>query len=142
MDNDGAEFMPPEPDVNVTRLREDFSRVEDEQAVLGMILLANHRYIEIRDLIRAEDFGCRAHRLLWEAIGKLMRLGYRADPSSLSRAFRADRRTFPGHSPSRYLMQLADSATAVEHHPIRTYALAIIRPDPDDRVLDVLVRYR
>jgi len=122
--------------------RPDFSAVVDEQALLGMVLLDNRRYHEIAHLLRPEDFGCEAHRRLWDAIGKLVRNGYRADPLALRITFRAHSRAFPEGDPALYLVRLVTFAVWIEYRPIRTYALCIKKPAPQDRVIDVLVRYR
>src|SRR5690625_7733261 len=53
--------------------------VEAEQSVLGGLMLDNHAWDRIADLLREDDFYRYEHRLIWRHISKLIELNRVAD---------------------------------------------------------------
>src|SRR5690625_7597396 len=53
--------------------------VEAEQSVLGGLMLDNHAWDRIADLLREDDFYRYEHRLIWRHISKLIELHRVAD---------------------------------------------------------------
>jgi replicative DNA helicase len=58
--------------------------IEAEQSVLGALLLANHAWDEIADVVREEDFYRANHRLIFRHIVQLIEENKPADPLTVS----------------------------------------------------------
>lgn len=105
--------------------------IENEQAVLGTLLVNNDAISRIRDFLRIEHFHEPIHRLVFECIEQLTAAGKPASPLSM-RPFIQDHQVTPGMTVSQYLARLASDALPVAM--IRDHAL-IVRDLASRRVL-------
>ena len=93
--------MPRQPgnDPQVEALKIPPHSIESEQSTLGGLLLDNHAWDKIGDLLREEDFYRADHRLIWKHISKLIERGKPADVITVFESLDADKRaeaTRPG----------------------------------------------
>ncbi len=81
-------------DPQIAALRVPPHSIEAEQAVLGGLLLDNHAFDRIADLLREDDFYRHDHRLVWRQISRLIERSQPADVvtvfESLQTAAKAD----------------------------------------------------
>ena len=57
--------------------------IEAEQSVLGAVLLDDHRWAEVRDVLDADDFYRPGHRIIFRAMGDLIAKGQPVDITTL-----------------------------------------------------------
>ena len=57
--------------------------VEAEQALLGAILLNNDAFYRVSDFLEPEHFYEPIHRDIYELVGKIIRAGKSADPTTI-----------------------------------------------------------
>jgi replicative DNA helicase len=87
---------------------------EAEQRLLGALLLSNHSWFRVSELLRAERFGNAVHGRIYAAIGGLVEHGQSADPINLGPAFEGDAalETLGG---GRYLWDLAEGVVTLSN---------------------------
>ncbi|WP_124949854.1 replicative DNA helicase [Sulfuriferula thiophila] len=71
--------FPPSTDPELTAIKLPPHSVEAEQSVLGGLLLENHAWDRIADVINRNDFYRHDHRLIYQTITKLLEQGKPAD---------------------------------------------------------------
>ena len=98
------------------------SNVEAEQALLGGLLCNNRGFARIAEIVRPEDFAWDVHGRIFDAIGKLVGGGTKANPVTLRHFFDNDP-AMPPPGGAAYLARLAVSAVTVSNVP--DYALII-----------------
>jgi hypothetical protein len=134
------------------RPRELPSNVEAEQALLGALLCDNREFARIAEIVRPEDFAWGVHGRIFDAIGKLVGGGTKANPVTLRHFFDNDP-ALPKPGGGAYLSRLAVSAVTVSNGP--DYALIIsdlalrrdliaelFEPKPSQTTLGVITDYR
>lgn len=94
-----------------------------EQALLGAILVNNEAWHKIADRLKPEQFADALHGRIYEACGKLIGRGFKADPVTLKRLFDQDG-ALTEIGGARYLIQLAQSVVSVRH--VDDYAAVIV----------------
>jgi replicative DNA helicase len=75
----GPRGAPLSQDREVAALRLPPHSIEAEQSVLGGLLLDNHAFDRVADLVREEDFYRYDHRLIWQQISRLIERNQPAD---------------------------------------------------------------
>jgi replicative DNA helicase len=99
----------PASDFNLSGLRRLPHNVEAEMALLGGILINNRAFERTSDYLRAEHFALPEHRLIFEAVARLIERGQLADPVTLKGYF--EQGEILGEvGGGGYLMRLADAA--------------------------------
>ena len=85
--------MPRQPgnDPQVEALKIPPHSIESEQSTLGGLLLDNHAWDKIGDLLREDDFYRGDHRLVWKHISKLIERGKPADVITVFDSLDADK---------------------------------------------------
>lgn len=86
--------------------------IENEQAVLGTLLVYNSSMALVRDFLRVEHFAEPLHRLIFERIETLTAAGKPATPLSL-RPYIADHQIAEGLTVNQYLARLAAAALPI-----------------------------
>jgi replicative DNA helicase len=85
---------------------------EAEQALLGAILTRNEIWFEAAAIIRAEHFADALHARIFDAIGRMVKAGARADVITLKAEFETDP-ALVGHGGAQYLARLAASVVVL-----------------------------
>jgi replicative DNA helicase len=99
-------------DFRIPGLRRLPHNVEAEMALLGAILVNNRAYERVAEYLRPVHFTLAEHRLVYEAIGRLIDRGQIADPVTLKAYFeQGEQLTEVGGG--AYLLRLADAAVTV-----------------------------
>ncbi len=113
--------MPRQPgyDPQVEALKIPPHSIESEQSTLGGLLLDNHAWDKIGDLLREEDFYRGDHRLIWKHISKLIERGKPADVITVFDSLDADKRAEEAGGLA-YLNALAQNTPSAAN--IRGYA--------------------
>ncbi len=113
--------MPRQPgnDPQVEALKIPPHSIESEQSTLGGLLLDNHAWDKIGDLLREEDFYRADHRLIWKHISKLIERGKPADVITVFESLDADKRAEEAGGLA-YLNALAQNTPSAAN--IRGYA--------------------
>ncbi len=93
--------------------------IEAEQSTLGGLLLDNHAWDKIGDLLREEDFYRADHRLIWKHIAKLIEKGKPADVITVFESLDAEKRVDDAGGLA-YLNALAQNTPSAAN--IRGYA--------------------
>ena len=93
--------------------------IEAEQSVLGGLLLDNHAFDRVADLISGNDFYRDDHRRIWRHIAKLVEAGKPADVVTVSESIEASEDKDKTGGPA-YLGALAQNTPSALH--IRRYA--------------------
>lgn len=96
--------------------------IENEQAIIGSLLVSNDSMALIRDILRVDHFSEAIHRLIFECIEHLIAAGKPATPLSL-KPFIANHQVTPGMSVSQYLARLAAESLPV--NMLRQHALIV-----------------
>lgn len=103
--------------------------IENEQAVLGTLLLHNSSISLVRDFLRVDHFYEPSHRLIYSCIESLTAAGKPATPLSL-KPFIADHQVLEGMTVSQYMARLAGNAlpaTMLKDHALIVRDLAARR---------------
>ncbi len=113
--------MPRQPgnDPQVEALKIPPHSIESEQSTLGGLLLDNHAWDKIGDLLREDDFYRGDHRLIWKHISKLIERGKPADVITVFDSLDADKRAEEAGGLA-YLNALAQNTPSAAN--IRGYA--------------------
>ena len=113
--------MPRQPgsDPQVEALKIPPHSIEAEQSTLGGLLLDNHAWDKIGDLLREEDFYRADHRLIWKHIARLIERGKPADVITVFESLDADKRAEEAGGLA-YLNALAQNTPSAAN--IRGYA--------------------
>jgi replicative DNA helicase len=113
--------MPRQPgnDPQVEALKIPPHSIESEQSTLGGLLLDNHAWDKIGDLLREEDFYRADHRLIWKHISRLIERGKPADVITVFESLDADKRAEEAGGLA-YLNALAQNTPSAAN--IRGYA--------------------
>ena len=113
--------MPRQPgsDPQVEALKIPPHSIEAEQSTLGGLLLDNHAWDKIGDLLREEDFYRADHRLIWKHISRLIERGKPADVITVFESLDADKRAEEAGGLA-YLNALAQNTPSAAN--IRGYA--------------------
>lgn len=99
-------------EIRISGLRRVPHNVEAEMALLGAILVNNRAYERVSDFLRPEHFVLAEHRLIFEAIVRLIERSQLADPITLKAYFeQGDQLDDVGGA--AYLIRLADAAVTV-----------------------------
>ena len=93
--------------------------IEAEQSTLGGLLLDNHAWDKIGDLLQDDDFYRADHRLIWKHISKLIEKGKPADVITVFESLDADKRADDAGGLA-YLNALAQNTPSAAN--IRGYA--------------------
>ena len=93
--------------------------IEAEQSTLGGLLLDNHAWDKIGDLLQDDDFYRADHRLIWKHISKLIEKGKPADVITVFESLDADKRAEDAGGLA-YLNALAQNTPSAAN--IRGYA--------------------
>ncbi len=111
--------MSARPSGNVHALRVPPHTVEAEQAVLGGLLLAEHAWDEVADLLSEEDFYRHEHRLIFRAVADLARQRRPADAVTLMDHLQSFG-LLEEAGGREYLFELAEAAASAAN--LRAYA--------------------
>ena len=109
----------PGNDPQVEALKIPPHSIEAEQSTLGGLLLDNHAWDKIGDLLREEDFYRADHRLIWKHIARLIEKGKPADVITVYEALDAEKKAEDAGGLS-YLNALAQNTPSAAN--IRGYA--------------------
>jgi replicative DNA helicase len=85
--------------------------VEAEQALLGAILLNNDAFYRVSDFLEPEHFYEPIHRDIYELVGKIIRAGKSADPTTIKTHL--PDQLLPEMTMAQYLARMAAEATTV-----------------------------
>jgi len=99
-------------EIRISGLRRLPHNVEAEMALLGAILVNNRAYERVSDFLRPEHFVLAEHRLIFEAIVRLIERTQLADPITLKAYFEQGEQLDDVGGAS-YLIRLADAAVTV-----------------------------
>ena len=106
-------------DAQVEALKIPPHSIEAEQSTLGGLLLDNHAWDKIGDLLQDDDFYRADHRLIWKHISKLIEKGKPADVITVFESLDADKRAEDAGGLA-YLNALAQNTPSAAN--IRGYA--------------------
>ena len=109
----------PSHDAQVEALKIPPHSIEAEQSTLGGLLLENHAWDKIGDMLRDDDFYRADHRLIWKHISKLIERGRPADVITVYESLDADNKAEDAGGLS-YLSALAQNTPSAAN--IRGYA--------------------
>ena len=109
----------PSHDAQVEALKIPPHSIEAEQSTLGGLLLENHAWDKIGDMLRDDDFYRADHRLIWKHISKLIERGRPADVITVYESLDADNKAEDAGGLS-YLNALAQNTPSAAN--IRGYA--------------------
>lgn len=93
--------------------------IEAEQAVLGGLMLRPQAWMDVQDVLTAQQFYRRDHQLIWQAIEDVLKKGREADPVTIGEWFES-RGKLELVGDGAYLIEL--SATTPSTANIRGYA--------------------
>lgn len=96
--------------------------IEAEQSLLGALLLNNHHFERIPDILRSEHFADGRHKIIFEAIRSLIQKGHVADPITLKDYF-SSHPDFEELKGGQYLVDLCTGVTTTVS--IHDYGLLI-----------------
>ena len=99
---------------NVKDMKELPHNIEAEQGILGAILLNNNIYFDISDILNIDHFYEPIHRLIFDAIEKLVSKGHIASPVTLKSIFELEK-NLEEIGGSNYLVRLANSAVSLDY---------------------------
>ena len=103
---------------------------EVEQALLGALMISNHIYGRIAEIVGPDHFGDALHGRVFAAIRNQRNKGLPATPDTLQ-GYLAQDETLRGLDPKKYLMGLRKAANIIVESP-EDYARAV-REDADKR---------
>lgn len=97
--SDFSSFDEMTPDIGAVSSDSDFAAVrkppqsvESEQCILGGLLLDNNAFDQVADVVTAEDFYRRDHRLIFERISQMIGSGKPADVVTVFEEFAAEKK--------------------------------------------------
>lgn len=93
--------------------------IEAEQAVLGGLMLRPQAWMDVQDVLTAQQFYRRDHQLIWQAIEDVLKKGREADPVTIGEWFES-RGKLELVGDGAYLIEL--SATTPSSANVRGYA--------------------
>ncbi len=99
---------------NVKDMKELPHNIEAEQGILGAILLNNNIYFDISDILNIDHFYEPIHRLIFDAIEKMVSKGHIASPVTLKSIFELEK-NLEEIGGSNYLVRLANSAVSLDY---------------------------
>ena len=96
--------------------------LEAEQGLLGAILINNEIFYDITEIVNSEHFYEPVHRIIFEAMNKMVSKGQIASPITLQSYFEIEK-NLEEIGGSNYLFRLANSAVSLEY--AKSYAQII-----------------
>ena len=112
MESTSASRVTPLRDADLDRVPVPPGNTEAEQALLGAILINNAAYQRVSEFLNPEHFGNGVHGRIYEAIGKLINRGLKADAITLRPLFDQDE-ALAQLGGGRYLIRLAENAVTI-----------------------------